>query len=579
VTEKELDIVIKAVNQNTAAVNDMIAKTEALQVSTTKHAAATKAAAAEEKSATEAGKDLARAFGGVGEETEGLLGKVTALGGALGTAGPVGMGIGAALVGFGALFEAGKQSVETFEKDAEAVRNFQRVAGTSAEDSSRLVDAFKLFGVNADEAGQAIYRMNNRLAGADEAGNKVTDQLGKLGVEIKRTQTGTIDEIATFDALGAAYARTADAAQKNAILYEAFGRSGQQVSAVLEETAGHLQDVADAQQLVFTQEDLDRAHAYEVASNELTQQVDVLKTSIGEKLVPVLTDFDRGATLITGTLDKMATATRGNMVTAAGLAYADLEQQDAAMRLKDKLDQVTKSYEDQRAAENKLYNTDLSAIDASIGHERALREVSDAVVRLKDDTDRYGATSQQARDDIDRLRDAMVNDARTAADLAAKHEEAAGSMLSASDKAKVFQDALQHEIDTLGPDSPLRKELQGYIDQLNNIPREVTTQFNAAGNPVFGPSLTGGRQHGGPVAPGGIYSVGESGPETLVMGAAGGYVFPGAGRGGSGGGSVNITVNVESAADPFRIGSEIAWALKYGDSTPPSGQSIFPVTG
>src|SRR5439155_6630227 len=36
-------------------------------------------------------------------------------------------------------------------------------------------------------------------------------------------------------------------------------------------------------------------------------------------------------------------------------------------------------------------------------------------------------------------------------------------------------------------------------------------------------------QHGGPVVPGGIYTVGEAGPETLVMGGQGGYVIPNAG--------------------------------------------------
>jgi len=38
-----------------------------------------------------------------------------------------------------------------------------------------------------------------------------------------------------------------------------------------------------------------------------------------------------------------------------------------------------------------------------------------------------------------------------------------------------------------------------------------------------------GRQHGGPVFAGGVYRVGESGPETLVMGSGGGMVIPGGG--------------------------------------------------
>lgn len=42
-----------------------------------------------------------------------------------------------------------------------------------------------------------------------------------------------------------------------------------------------------------------------------------------------------------------------------------------------------------------------------------------------------------------------------------------------------------------------------------------------------------GRQHGGPVMSGGVYTVGEAGPETLVMGSGSGYVLPSALRGGA----------------------------------------------
>jgi hypothetical protein len=41
-----------------------------------------------------------------------------------------------------------------------------------------------------------------------------------------------------------------------------------------------------------------------------------------------------------------------------------------------------------------------------------------------------------------------------------------------------------------------------------------------------------GRASGGPVNAGGVYTVGEHGPETLVMGPSGGYVIPGSGSGG-----------------------------------------------
>ncbi len=52
----------------------------------------------------------------------------------------------------------------------------------------------------------------------------------------------------------------------------------------------------------------------------------------------------------------------------------------------------------------------------------------------------------------------------------------------------------------------------------------------------------GARASGGPVLPGGTYTVGERGPETLVMGGAGGMVIPGAGTSGGHGHGVTVII-------------------------------------
>jgi hypothetical protein len=67
------------------------------------------------------------------------------------------------------------------------------------------------------------------------------------------------------------------------------------------------------------------------------------------------------------------------------------------------------------------------------------------------------------------------------------------------------------------------------------------------------------RASGGPVVPGGLYTVGEEGPETLVMGARGGVIIPASGGGGggssrgggggAGGGQVvELVINLDGAA-------------------------------
>lgn len=81
--------------------------------------------------------------------------------------------------------------------------------------------------------------------------------------------------------------------------------------------------------------------------------------------------------------------------------------------------------------------------------------------------------------------------------------------------------------------------LVGVLDDIYNAASNVNSALNAAQNAIGGaagsaatsgapPSLPHGvRAAGGPVLPGGTYTVGEAGPETLVMGSSGGYVIPG----------------------------------------------------
>jgi len=63
----------------------------------------------------------------------------------------------------------------------------------------------------------------------------------------------------------------------------------------------------------------------------------------------------------------------------------------------------------------------------------------------------------------------------------------------------------------------------------------------------------GGRAHGGPVWPG-VWTVGEQGPETLVVGPGmSGYVYADGGRAGGGGNTVNITLNANGVNDPVQL--------------------------
>jgi len=73
-----------------------------------------------------------------------------------------------------------------------------------------------------------------------------------------------------------------------------------------------------------------------------------------------------------------------------------------------------------------------------------------------------------------------------------------------------------------------------------------------------------GQQHGGPVMAGMSYTVGEAGPETLVMGPRAGYVIPNAG-GGGGATAIHIHIGTFYGDGPGldRLTMAIAQRLSY----------------
>ena len=84
------------------------------------------------------------------------------------------------------------------------------------------------------------------------------------------------------------------------------------------------------------------------------------------------------------------------------------------------------------------------------------------------------------------------------------------------------------------------KKLLGIEDEEASRPRRTTG--SRSGNYQGG---RGARQEGGPVEPWGMYTVGEAGPETLVMGASPGTIIPGGGSAWAGGTPVEIPITID----------------------------------
>lgn len=205
---------------------------------------------------------------------------------------------GGAIAAGAAVTKFAVDGVNSFVNLAGEVRNFQRVSGASAEDSSRMVAVLDDMGISADKGASAMFRMSRTVA---EGG----DGLRQYGVEIAKNRDGTTNMVETLLNVADAYTETEDAGTRAALVQEAFGRGGKDLIPILEQGREGLRDFfaeAEKNHQIFSQEDLQQARDYELAIDSLQDSMQGLQRSAGQALVPTLT------TVADSTADTITTA-------------------------------------------------------------------------------------------------------------------------------------------------------------------------------------------------------------------------------------------------------------------------------
>jgi hypothetical protein len=269
------------------------------------------------------------AFKEVGSASEGAAEKMSLSQRASGALGSEFGKLTSAAVAAGGIAAAGlavDKVVSAFADATGQVRSFQRVSGATAEDSSRLVAAFHVLGVDSDSAGTAMFRLAHNLDGSKDA-------LSKYGVEIARSKGGSIDLTNTLLNVADAVSKVGPGAQADAIAFAAFGRQATTLLPVLLRGRDGLKELFDAAQAhgeVFNQDDLDKGKAFSLATKDLGQAVQGLEIQLGEGLVPALTSATKGldgfitsANKATGPIGGIGGAVEG--VLKAGQGFAPIQ--------------------------------------------------------------------------------------------------------------------------------------------------------------------------------------------------------------------------------------------------------------
>lgn len=153
----------------------------------------------------------------------------------------------------------------------------------------------------------------------------------------------------------------------------------------------------------------------------------------------------------------------------------------------------------------------------------------------------------------------LVSSTQAAADsvglLAANNWEKAGV-----DSAQATLNGFRKDF---GKDGKARAALMNLMDNLaNSMDRSATITVTTI-NRTVSQVVNGARAAGGPVSGGGLYLVGESGPELLQMGSGSGTIIPNnkIGSASTGGNSYTINVNT-GVGDPRMIGQEVVQYIK-----------------
>lgn len=155
------------------------------------------------------------------------------------------------------------ETVGAYVKYADQVRTLQKLNGTSAEQTSRLIQITDDYKISTDALTMATRKLS------EEGLSLTVETLAKLSEE---------------------YLSLGTSAEKAQFLLDKFGRSGFVFAEIMEQGADAIrsQSAAINDNLILTQQSIDKAREYEKALDSLNDATEALKIEIGQGLTPVL---------------------------------------------------------------------------------------------------------------------------------------------------------------------------------------------------------------------------------------------------------------------------------------------------
>ena len=196
---------------------------------------------------------------------------------------------GTAIIGIGAMISGfAKLSKETAAY-ADNILTLADQTGFTTEQIQRMQYACMKLDVEFSTVEGSITKLTTNMYKAQKGSDDLEKVFKKLHIRIKDGSGHLRDSKEVFfeaiDALG----KMTNETEKDAIAQQLFGKSAKELNTIIKAGSDQFKEYEQNAKKVMTEEQLERANAYQDAIDELNESFEALKLALGEFLIPLLT--------------------------------------------------------------------------------------------------------------------------------------------------------------------------------------------------------------------------------------------------------------------------------------------------
>lgn len=428
------------------------------------------------------------------------------------------------------------ETVGSFQRYAQQVRDLSAISGESAENTSRFIQVLDDYRISADNVTTATKAL---------------------------TRQGLAPNIDTLARLSDQYLAITDAQARNEFVLQNLGRAGLEWNQVLAQGGDALRAQARAVQdgLILNDKMLERAEKLRLAQDNLNDSWEAFKIQVGEIAVPVLTkaleNFNNRAEKTSFVQALLLTGFDDISRIIFDFTDKTNDAADATNGLADAQNNAIPTAEELAAAQQAISDANHELLSTIGQVESAEGTYQNKMMRLteerkKIEADRAAELAKGADANMDKLAEydvALARNSQAVSDNQKEHDIANKKIILGLLERKLTADGIlddkelnfllekgkawgvysQTVIDEAKKAVTAANELANAV---HNVPENKNINFNITQTgeiPMFGGGGGGGnrrpifeaRSAGGPILAGRAYIVGESGPETFVSSSNG----------------------------------------------------------